>query len=128
MARRYIIHTPPVAHMNGKLCRAADICHNQPDTSESPVTFYYGYRYKATDISRYALREMARNLSEHPYSDDELYDMQLFAQAVEQAKTLTRTRPAKVMAAFRASSYKRLYNYCIARLIQCNGQTPPEWL
>lgn len=127
MARRYLIHTAPVAHMNGKLCRSAEVCHNQPDTDESDVSFYYGYRYSWKNVSRYALRERARNLAVKPYTDNELQDMQLFAQAVEQARAIIATRPPKVLAAFKASRYHRLYNYAIARIVQCNGTTPPEW-
>ena len=128
MARRYIIHTPPVQHMNGKLAPSSLVCHNQPDTSETENTFYYGYRHAARpEISRYALRDRARNLSEHPYTSGEDASKAMFEQCVQTAIALLNTpaERAKIHAAFRRQKrYIRIYNYAIATLIHNQGVPP----
>lgn len=131
MARRYTIHTPPVQHMNGKLAPSSLICHNQPDSSESEVTFYYGYRYTSRpDMSRYALREKARNLAEHPYTDGEEAQKALFTECVNKADDLLHDAMWKyrIVRAFnRQRRYVRVWNYAIARLVKHGGHMPPDW-
>lgn len=131
MARRYAIHLPPVQHMNGKLAPSSWICHDQPDSSVSEVTYYYGYRHaNRPDISRYALREKARDLSVHPYTADETAHRDLFAECVDVARQLLHDPidRAKISAAFRAQRYySRVYNYTIAKLVQNGGTPPPDW-
>lgn len=116
-----MVHTPPVEHMNGKLAPASQIVHNQPDTSETEDGFYYGYRYVARpDISRYALRDKARNLSVHPYTQDEERTQQAMTDAVSYAQSVLADpqRRAAATAAFEAQHrYIRLYNYVIATAI-----------
>jgi hypothetical protein len=128
MARRYVLHLPPVQHMNGKLAPSSLVCHNQPDTSETENTFYYGYRYAAkTDVSRYALRDKARNLSEHPYTPGEDAVKALFEQCVQTAIVLLNnpSERAKIHTAFRHQKrYIRLYNYTIAELVRHKGVPP----
>ena len=86
MGKRYFVHMAPVEHMNGKLAPSSLVCHNQPDTSETENTFYYGYRYAArADISRFALRDKARNLSVHPYTQGEEASKALFEECVQTA-------------------------------------------
>lgn len=128
MARRYIIHIPPVQHMNGKLAPSSQVVHNQPDSSETEDGFYYGYRHlKKPNISRYALRDKARNLSEHPYTQGEEASKAMFEQCVQTALQLLSnpTMRIRIAAAFRAQRrYVRLYNYTIATLVR-NGGVPP---
>lgn len=132
MSRRYVIHIAPVQHLNGKLAPSDVVCHNQPDTSTSPNCFYYGYRYGARpEISRYALREKARNLSDHPYTQREDDNKSTFTTCVETALTLlanTATR-ARIIAHFkRQRKYIRLYNYTIATLRLNGGIIPEIWV
>lgn len=130
--RRYIVNIAPVEHMNGKLAPASYVCHNQPDTDISDVSFFYGYRYSSRPwISRYALRDRARNLEEHPYTQGEEQSKQMFSECVEQARTMLQSiewRP-KIVAAFnKQRQYIRLYNYTVAMLVTYKKAIPPEWL
>lgn len=128
MARRYAIHIAPFAHVNGKLAPSSTICHNQPDTSESDVSYYYGYRYiKRPDVSRYAIRDRARNLSVNPYTAGEARCKAMFEQCVGIARELLRDatiRPRIEEAFYAQHKYIRLYNYTIAELIMNNGNVP----
>ena len=128
MGKRYFIYMAPVEHINGKLAPSSQVVHNQPDTSETDDGFYYGYRYAARpDISRYALRDKARNLSVHPYTQGEEASKAMFEQCVQTALQLLSnpTMRIRIAAAFRAQRrYVRLYNYTIATLVR-NGGIPP---
>ena len=128
MSRRYAIHMPPVQHLNGKLAPSTLVCHNQPDSSETENTFYYGYRYASKpNISRYALRDKARNLSEKPYTQGEEQQKALFTQCVAEAQALLSnpTTRIRITIAFRAQSrYVRIYNYTIAELVKHQGVAP----
>lgn len=131
MARRYILHIPPVQHMNGKLAPSSVVCHNQPDTSESGVSFYYGYRYQSRpDKSRYALRDRARNLSDHPYTDGEELNKSLFTACVNLARQLLAAPEwhERILRAFRAQTrYARIWNYTVAELVLHSGVIPMNW-
>lgn len=131
MARRYIIHMPPVQHMNGKLAPSSLVCHNQPDSSETENTFFYGYRYsKRPDISRYALRDKARNLSVHPYTAGETATKATFTVSVELALQLLEDDQthSKIARDFRRQRrYVRIYNYAIAEIVKNGGEIPPRW-
>lgn len=128
MARRYIIHTPPVQHMNGKLAPSAQVVHNQPDSSETEDSFYYGYRHrKKPNVSRYALRDKARNLSLNPYTRGEERVKSLFTDCVALAIDLLADTETyyRILEAFRQQrKYIRIYNYTIAVLVKHNGQSP----
>lgn len=117
--------------MNGKLAPSSLVCHNQPDSSETENTFYYGYRYAARpDVSRYALRDRARNLSEHPYTDGEEVAKALFTACVAMAKSMlagSEWRPNIIRAFGQQRRYCRLWNYTVAELVSHNGHPPPEW-
>lgn len=131
MTRRYMIAIAPVQHLNGKLAPSSVVCHNQPDSSESGVSFYYGYRYRSTpEISRYAIRDRARNLAEHPYTDGEEVSKALFAACVDYARSMLATDEwrDRIMQAFRRQTrYYRLWNYTVAELVRHGGTIPPEW-
>ena len=107
--------------MNGKLAPSSQIVHNQPDTTHTDDGFYYGYRYAARpDISRYALRDRARNLSVHPYTRGEVRTKQALQDAVAYAQSVLADpqRRASAASAFRTQHrYIRLYNYIIATAI-----------
>lgn len=107
--------------MNGKLAPASQIVHNKPDSSETEDGFYYGYRYVARpDVSRYALRDKARNLSVHPYTQDEERTKAAFTDAVGEALQVLSSpeRRAAAERDFRQQRrYIRLYNYVIATII-----------
>lgn len=122
-----MIPLPPVGHMNGKLAPSSQIVHNQPDSSETEDSFYYGYRYAARpDISRFALRDRARNLSVHPYTQDEERTKEAFTDAVAEAVDILHDpqRRASASEAFRRQKrYFRLYNYVIAEIIR-RGASP----
>lgn len=128
MARRYIIHTPPVQHMNGKLAPSAQVVHNQPDSSETEDSFYYGYRHrKKPNVSRYALRDKARNLSLNPYTRGEERVKSLFTDCVALAIDMLADTATyyRILEAFRQQrKYIRIYNYTIAELVKHNGQSP----
>lgn len=128
MARRYIIHTPPVQHMNGKLAPSAQVVHNQPDTSETEDGYYYGYRHrKKPNISRYALRDKARNLSLNPYTRGEERVKTLFTDCVALAIDMLADAATyyRIRKAFKQQrKYIRIYNYTIAELVKHNGQSP----
>lgn len=128
MARRYIIHTPPVQHMNGKLAPSSQVVHNQPDTSETEAGFYYGYRHrKKPNISRYALRDRARNLSINPYTRGEERVKTLFTECVALAIDMLADTATyyRILEAFKQQrKYVRLYNYTIAELVKHNAQSP----
>ena len=128
MARRYIIHTPPVQHMNGKLAPSAQVVHNQPDSSETEDGFYYGYRHrKKPNVSRYALRDKARNLSLNPYTRGEERVKTLFTDCVALAIDMLADTETydRILQAFKLQRrYIRIYNYTIAELVKHNGQSP----
>ena len=128
MARRYIIHTPPVQHMNGKLAPSAQVVHNQPDSSETEDSFYYGYRHrKKPNVSRYALRDKARNLSLNPYTRGEERVKTLFTDCVALAIDMLADTATyyRILEAFKQQrKYIRIYNYTIAELVKHNGQSP----
>lgn len=82
--KRFIFFTPPIAHINGKMAGSDCIIHNKPDTSESDVSFYYGYKRSTSkkNKSLFALRERARNLSVNPYTNNENSNKRQFSDAV----------------------------------------------
>ena len=131
MARRYVIHIAPVRHLNGKLAPSDVVCHNQPDTDESDVSFYYGYRYaRRPETSRYAIRDKARNLSVHPYTQGEQDTKDMLTQCVATAQHLLSnpTIKARIRRDFNAQRrYIRVYNFTIATLILNQGVIPPHW-
>lgn len=128
MARRYVIHIPPVQHMNGKLAPSAQVVHNQPDTSETEDGYYYGYRHqKRPDISRYALRDKARNLSLNPYTRGEERVKATFTDCVALAIDMLADEATylRILRAFNQQrKYIRIYNFTIAELVKNNGQSP----
>lgn len=128
LARRWATYYLPVEHINGKMAPSRIKCHNQPDTSESDNFFYYGYRHrKRPNVSRYALRDRARNLSVNPYTQGEEQQKALFTDSVAEAKSVL-SNPTKAAAAerdFRSQRrYVRLYNYAIAMIIANGGVSP----
>ena len=127
MGRRYMIPLPPVGHMNGKLAPSSQIVHNQPDSSETEDSFYYGYRYAARpDVTRFALRDRARNLSTHPYTQDEERTKAAFTDAVAEAVDILADpqRRASADEAFRHQKrYIRLYNFIVATIVR-RGAAP----
>lgn len=126
-SRRYIIHIAPVAHMNGKMTQAADIVHNQPDTDQSDTQYYYGYRVGDRQISRYALRVHARNLSNNPYTANETANKQYFKACIDavDAALQNESKRALAFAAFRKQKkYVLLRNYCIAMTSRNGGVFP----
>lgn len=126
-----MIHYMPVQHVNGKLAPSSQVVHNQPDSSETEDGFYYGYRLnKRPEVSRYGLRDRARNLSEHPYTEGEEANKELFAYCVNKAKELLHSIEwlMRITRAFKSQRhYIRVYNYAIAELIRHNGSIPPYW-
>lgn len=127
-SRRYYIAIAPVEHMNGKLSQASEIVKNNP-TSDSGqgVSFYYGYRLGNRPLSRFALREKARNLSVNPYTADETANKQYFkscTQVVDAALQDPVKRASAEESFKRQSHYVYLRNYCIA-MTQKNGGVFP---
>lgn len=131
MTRRYAIFLAPVEHINGKLAPSSYVCRNMPDSTESDVSFYYGYKLaKRPEVSRYALRERARNLSQNPYTADETANKVRFKDCAQLAKQLL-SEPQwrkRIQNAFRKQPYYiKLYNYAVAELVRNNGAIPPHW-
>lgn len=126
-SKRYMVTTQPVEHMNGKLSSASEIVHNEEDTNESSSNgFYYGYR-KANNISRFAVREKARNLTTNPYTTAETATKNTFTTSV--AAVATGMANADILALIKAdfdkqTKYIYLRNFAIAKTIENNGVLP----
>lgn len=117
--------------MNGKLAPAAQVVHNQPDSSETEDGYYYGYRYaKRLNVSRYAIRDKARNLSTHPYTQGETRVKTTFRACVAKVQELLQDdyyQYAIELAFKQQRKYIRMYNYAVAMLVLHGGHIPPEW-
>lgn len=130
MSVRFFETTMPISHVNGKMSRVAQKVKNAHNSNPSASAFYYGYRKDGTEISRYGLREIPRNLTANPYTTAEQGNKEYFAQSVANAKLIltTPTMRAKALHLFEKSKYKRLYNYCLARCRANGGEIPLEIL
>lgn len=85
-SKRFQMIAAPLEGFNGKLAPASYKCNNLPEGTMSGKKFYYGYR-KNYGVARFALRQKSRDLSEHPYSDEEGHIRLLFTQASKAAST-----------------------------------------
>lgn len=130
MSVRFFETAMPISHVNGKMSRVAQKVKNAHNSNPSESAFYYGFRKDGTDVSRFGLREIPRNLTANPYTAAEQGNKEDFAQSVSNAKLII-TDPsmrAKALHLFEQSNYKRLYNYCLARCRLNGGQIPPDIL
>ena len=130
MSRRFFYTTLPIEHVNGKMSRAAQKVKNAQNSNPSESAFYYGYRHKKSNLSRYGLREIPRNLTANPYTAAEQGNKDNFAQAVRNAKTIIATpaMKSKLLPLFERSDYHRLYNFAVAKCRENGGEIPPEIL
>ena len=87
-SRRYYITTLPVAHLNGKLDQVSNIVHNtrDPEQLDQPG-FWYGYKVRGRDISRFGIRKHARNLNTNPYTSAEEENRTLFTASLLAVQT-----------------------------------------
>lgn len=130
MSRRFFHTTMPIDHVNGKMSRVSQKVANATNSEPSANAFYYGYRHKKSNLSRYGLREIPRNLTANPYTAAEQVNKEDFAQAVRNAKTIIATpaMKSKLLPLFERSNYHRLYNYAVAKCRENGGEIPPEIL
>lgn len=131
-ARRYYIATLPVAHINGKMAPVAVKCSNAEDPEQEPaVSFWYGYRHRATpNISRYGIRTERRNLTAKPYTSAEDENRTLFTMALnavnEHYKIAADWRLCET--AFSSQyDYATPRGYAVARCRENGGEWPAEW-
>lgn len=82
-SRRYYTTTLPVAHLNGKLDQVSNVVHNtrDPEQLDQPG-FWYGYKVRGRDISRFGIRKRARNLNTNPYTSSEEENRTLFTASL----------------------------------------------
>lgn len=130
MSRRFFYTTLPIEHVNGKMSRSSQKVKNAQNSNPSESAFYYGYRHKKSNLSRYGLREIPRNLTANPYTAAEQGNKEDFAQAVRNAKTIIATpmMKDKLQPLFERSNYQRFYNFAVAKCRENGGEIPPEIL
>lgn len=130
--KRYILFSLPVSHINGKMANTADIVHNMPDSDESDISFYYGYRHNSNlNKSLFGYRQKARNLSVNPYSTAELEWRNLFRQSVIAVSSAFRNPDTidKVTADFlQQKRYRTPRALAMAETLYNKGVFPSKWL
>lgn len=132
-ARRYYIATLPVQHINGKMAPVAVKCSNSPDPSSEPeVSYWYGYRHRATPlVSRYGIRSQRRDLTAKPYTAAEDENRTLFTMALNAVNDHYDIAAdwELCMADFkRQYDYATPRGYAVARCRQNDGAWPAEWI
>ena len=131
-SKRYFLYHSPVAHMNGKLTRVADKVKHQPDTDKSDTSFYYGYKHRSSDRSRYGLRERARNLSVNPYTQGEEDVHNLFRASAQTGASVMNdnTKRQKAYSEYtakrlrRQTQYTTFWGYTFATIFANGGISP----
>lgn len=131
-SRRFYIATAPIGHINGKMAPVATICSNSDDPEHEPaVSFWYGYRHRATpNVSRFGIRSVRRDLATHPYTAAEDENRTLFRaslQAVYEHKKIT-TDWGKMLADFSAQDkYTTPIGYAVAACRANGGEWLDDW-
>lgn len=131
-ARRYYIATLPVSHINGKMAPVAVAVSNSEDPAKEPdVSFWYGYRHKATpNVSRYGIRSVRRNLTTKPYTAAEDENRTLFTmalQAVNEHYGVAGDWELCLQAFSRQRQYKSARGFAVAICRDNLGRWPAEW-
>lgn len=130
---RYLWTLSPVSHINGRLSRVCEVVHNQPDTDQSDVNYYYGYCHRSNpDRNFYGRRVRARNLSINPYTSDELTNRELFTKSCNTWYLYKRMYPNYVAICRRyydrQSDYHTLAGYAIGYMRKyTDGNWPDIW-
>lgn len=131
-SRRYIICSLPIAHINGKMANTATIVHNNTDSSDSDISFYYGYRHNSNPFkSLFGYRQRARNLANNPYTDAEISWRLIFRKSVLAVNNAF-TIPAivdKVVEDFKKQNrYRTPRAFAMAETLYNGGDFPSKWL
>lgn len=124
---RYVVYYAPIEHMNGKLQKAEYKCKWQQNSDTNGNAYYYGYRHRGRNISRYAFRDKCRNLHLNPVTRAEEENISLFAQSVLVVKSIYNRLPADsdAFAAFMAQrQYRSFWCFCIAATRNNGGEWP----
>lgn len=108
----------PVEHINGKMAPQSVKVKNNPTSTHSDVSFYYGYKRSDNPTkSHYGVRAYARNLSTNPYTATETANKDAFTAAVAEAVDTMRD-PARRQQAWRdytnQTKYRSFWGYVVA--------------
>lgn len=108
----------PIIGLNGKLAQASVKVKNLPNSSDSGVAYYYGF--KRGDRANFALRMKSRNLSLNAYSVMEQTNRTIFIQAIAAAVQIMEDVDSKAAAVARfkssgiAAGYKSVWTFVFA--------------
>lgn len=132
-ARRYYLGTLPFEHINGKIAPVAVRCANTYDPDAEPkVSFFYGYRHKATPkVSRYGIRSVRRDLNAKPYTAAEDENRTIFTASLQSVHTHKKIAAdwALMLADFdKQSNYATPIGYAVASCRANGGEWLPEWV
>lgn len=128
---RYYIAIAPIEHINGKMAPVAVKCPDTSDPEKVKVSgFWYGYKRKGSNVSRYAIRETCRDLNKKPYTESELDNRELFRISllvVQQNKAIP-SHWSKMRVEFRLQSrYTTEMGYAVATTRANGGEWPLKW-
>lgn len=129
--KRYIVYYAPIERINGKMARTAQKVSNVAEgKTPSANAFYYGYRRRAAHTNSIGLRELPRDLSTNPYTNQETANKQLFSQSIAAAKVVNSNPSikAKAFSEFRKQNkYVYFFGYIVAECRKNNGTIPQRW-
>lgn len=131
-SRRYYIAIAPVAHINGKMAPQWQKCPNTEDPEHTRAEgFWYGYKRRSNpDVSRFGVRVLCRDLTQHPYTPAETENRILFTaslQAVYEHKIIAGDW-ALCMEDFAAQDeYKTPIGFAVAICRAGGGVWPDGW-
>ena len=130
-SRRYYITTLPVAHLNGKLDQVSNIVHNTRDPEQlTQPGFWYGYKVRGRDISRFGIRKQARNLNTNPYTTSEEENRTLFTASLAEVRTHKEVSAdwSKMLVDFdKQTRYVSPIGFAVAKTRENQGVWPSEW-
>lgn len=132
-SRRYFVALAPVAHINGKMAPVAVKCSNTEDPEHTKVKgFWYGYKRQASpDTSRYGIRTLCRDLTEHPYTPSEDENRTLFTTSLRSVYTHKNVPAdwALMLHDFeRQNRYSTPIGYAVAACRSNMGEWLSEWV
>lgn len=128
---RYYIALAPVEHINGKMAPVKVKCPDTEDPEKVKVSgFWYGYRKKGSNVSRYAIRETCRDLTKNPYTTQELENRDLFRVSLL-CVYYNKNIPAhweKMLLEYESQhDYLTPLGYAIAKVRENNGEWLERW-
>ena len=121
----------PVEHLNGKLAPVDTVVHNTSDPSELVQEgFWYGYKIKGRQTSRFGIRKNARNLNNNPYTPAEDENRILFAaslQAVYAHKQNVQDWALMLVDFDKQQRYISPIGFAVAACRENQGVWPDRW-